>query len=46
MRSIFDDVHDEFRRSFASWVAKEIAPDYMLWEEAGIEPREIFTSAG
>lgn len=46
MRSIFDDVHDEFRRSFASWVAKEIAPDYMLWEEAGIAPREIFTSAG
>jgi alkylation response protein AidB-like acyl-CoA dehydrogenase len=46
MRSIFDDVHDEFRRSFASWVAKEIVPDYMLWEEAGIAPREIFTSAG
>ena len=46
MRAIFDDVHDEFRRSFNSWVAKEIAPDYMLWEEAGIAPREIFTSAG
>ena len=46
MRAIFDDVHDEFRRSFASWVAKEIAPDYMLWEEAGIAPREMFTSAG
>ena len=46
MRAIFDDVHDEFRRSFASWVAKEITPDYMLWEEAGIAPREIFTSAG
>lgn len=46
MRAIFDDVHDEFRRSFASWVAKEIAPDYILWEEAGIAPREIFTSAG
>lgn len=46
MRAIFEDVHDEFRRSFASWVAKEIAPDYVLWEEAGIAPREIFTSAG
>lgn len=46
MRAIFDDVHDEFRRSFASWVAKEIAPDYTLWEEAGIAPREMFTSAG
>ena len=46
MRAIFGDVHDEFRRSFSSWVAKEIAPDYMLWEEAGIAPREIFTSAG
>ncbi|MDA3029238.1 MAG: acyl-CoA dehydrogenase family protein [Actinomycetota bacterium] len=46
MRSIFDDVHDEFRRSFSSWVAKEIVPDYMEWERAGIAPREIFASAG
>jgi alkylation response protein AidB-like acyl-CoA dehydrogenase len=46
MRSIFDDVHDEFRRSFSSWVAKEIVPNYMEWERVGISPREIYTSAG
>lgn len=46
MRNIFDDVHDEFRRSFSSWVAKEIVPNYMEWEHAGISPREIYTSAG
>ena len=46
MRNIFDDVHDEFRRSFSSWVAKEIVPNYMEWERAGISPREIYTSAG
>ncbi len=46
MRSIFDDVHDEFRRSFSSWVAKVIVPNYMEWERAGISPREIYASAG
>ena len=46
MRTIFDDVHDDFRRSFASWVSKEMSPSYLEWERAGIAPREIFTSAG
>ncbi len=46
MRTIFDDVHDDFRRSFASWVAKEMSPSYLEWEREGIAPREIFTSAG
>ncbi|MDA2960400.1 MAG: acyl-CoA dehydrogenase family protein [Actinomycetota bacterium] len=46
MRALFDDTHDAFRDSFSSWVAKEIAPQYMEWERAGIAPREIYTSAG
>jgi alkylation response protein AidB-like acyl-CoA dehydrogenase len=46
MRAIFDDDHEEFRRSFSSWVAKEIVPGYMDWEREGIAPREIFASAG
>lgn len=46
MRALFDDTHDAFRDSFSSWVAKEIVPQYMDWERAGIAPREIFTSAG
>jgi alkylation response protein AidB-like acyl-CoA dehydrogenase len=46
MRDIFDDVHDAFRESFRSWVDKEVSPHYLEWEEAGIAPRELFTSAG
>ena len=40
------DVLDMFRESFASFVAKELAPDYLEWEAAGIAPREIFAAAG
>ncbi len=29
-----------------AWIAKEITPHFLLWEEAGIVPREIFASAG
>ncbi|HSJ91069.1 MAG TPA: acyl-CoA dehydrogenase family protein [Ilumatobacter sp.] len=46
MRAIFDDEHEAFRESFRSWIAKEVAPHYLEWEEAGISPREMFTSAG
>ncbi|MFP5489180.1 MAG: acyl-CoA dehydrogenase family protein [Acidimicrobiia bacterium] len=46
MRAIFDDEHEAFRESFRSWLAKEVTPHYLEWEEAGIAPRELFTSAG
>lgn len=46
MRAIFDDDHQAFRESFRSWVAKEVTPHYLEWEEAGIAPRELFASAG
>jgi alkylation response protein AidB-like acyl-CoA dehydrogenase len=46
MRSIFADEHQAIRESFASFVAKELIPDYEAWEAAGIAPREIFTKAG
>ena len=46
MRAIFDDEHQAFRESFRSWIAKEVAPDYLDWEKAGIAPREMFASAG
>jgi alkylation response protein AidB-like acyl-CoA dehydrogenase len=45
-RNLFDIEHDEFRASFRSFVAKELSPDYLQWEQAGIGPREVFTSAG
>lgn len=46
MRAIFDDEHEAFRESFRSWLAKEVTPHYLEWEDAGIAPRELFTSAG
>ena len=46
MRAIFDETHEAFRDSFASFIAKEMSPHYMEWEAAGIAPGEIFASAG
>ncbi|MGH1502326.1 MAG: acyl-CoA dehydrogenase family protein [Acidimicrobiales bacterium] len=46
MRTLHDDVHDAFRESFASWVDKEVVPQYLEWEDAGIAPRSFYTDAG
>ncbi len=46
MRSLFNDDHQAFRESFASFIAKEMTPHYLEWEQAGIAPRELFKAAG
>ena len=46
MRALFDDIHEEFRASFAAFVAKELVPEYLEWEKAGIAPRSIYAEAG
>jgi alkylation response protein AidB-like acyl-CoA dehydrogenase len=46
MRAIFDDEHEAFRESFAAFIAKEMTPHYLEWEEAGLAPRELFAVAG
>ena len=46
MRSLFNDDHQAFRDSFASFIAKEMTPHYLEWEAAGIAPRELFAAAG
>ncbi len=46
MRTLFEPEHEAFRESFATFVAKEITPDYLQWEVNGIAPREIFAKAG
>jgi alkylation response protein AidB-like acyl-CoA dehydrogenase len=46
MRALFEDIHEEFRASFAGFVAKELVPDYLEWEKAGIAPRSIYAEAG
>lgn len=45
-RTLFDDDHEEFRSSVRSFIAKELTPHYLEWEQAGIAPRGIFASAG
>ncbi|MAT05339.1 MAG: acyl-CoA dehydrogenase [Acidimicrobiaceae bacterium] len=46
MRALFDDEHEAFRESFTTWIDAEVVPEYMEWEEAGIAPRSMYTSAG
>ena len=45
-RTLFDDVHEQFRASFRTFVAKEITPHYLEWEAEGLAPRELFAAAG
>jgi long-chain-acyl-CoA dehydrogenase len=45
-REIFDEQHDALRASFRSWLEKEVVPNYLDWERAGLTPRELFLDAG
>jgi alkylation response protein AidB-like acyl-CoA dehydrogenase len=45
-RSLYDDDHLAFGESFRSFIAKEMTPDYLLWEEEGIAPRQLYAKAG
>jgi alkylation response protein AidB-like acyl-CoA dehydrogenase len=45
-RKHFDDDHTAFGESFRAYAEKELVPHFMEWEQAGISPREIFTTAG
>jgi len=45
-RTIFDDVHQQFRSTFRSWINNEIVPNHEQWENDGITPRELWLNAG
>jgi alkylation response protein AidB-like acyl-CoA dehydrogenase len=45
-RHLFEEGHELFRRSFRTFVGKEMVPHNDEWEQAGVMPREIFQSAG
>jgi alkylation response protein AidB-like acyl-CoA dehydrogenase len=48
-RALFEDVHDDFRASFHTFLEREVigeAGRYGEWERAGIVPREVFAKAG
>ncbi len=45
-RTLFDETHDLFRKSFGTFVDKEIAPHHQDWERAGIVDKAMFHKAG
>jgi alkylation response protein AidB-like acyl-CoA dehydrogenase len=48
-RTLFEDVHEDFRASFQTFLEREVLGDegrYGEWERAGIVPREVFALAG
>jgi alkylation response protein AidB-like acyl-CoA dehydrogenase len=48
-RILFDDVHEDFRESFRTFLQREVIGEegrYGEWERAGIVPRETFAQAG
>jgi alkylation response protein AidB-like acyl-CoA dehydrogenase len=48
-RSLFEDLHEDFRASFRTFLEREVQGDegrYGQWEREGIVPREVFSSAG
>jgi alkylation response protein AidB-like acyl-CoA dehydrogenase len=48
-RNLYDDVHEDFRASFKTFLEREVLGEtgrYGEWERAGIVPREVFALAG
>src|SRR5580658_10122293 len=48
-RNLFDDVHEDFRASFRTFLQREVIGEdgrYGEWEREGIVPREVFALAG
>jgi alkylation response protein AidB-like acyl-CoA dehydrogenase len=48
-RTLFEDVHEDFRASFRTFLEREVVGEdgrYGEWERAGIVPRDVFARAG
>lgn len=45
-RTVFDEEHELFRRSFNAFIDREIAPHYESWEKQGHATREVWRKAG
>ncbi len=48
-RALYDDVHEDFRASFRTFLEREVLGEegrYGDWERQGIVPREVFALAG
>jgi alkylation response protein AidB-like acyl-CoA dehydrogenase len=45
-RALYEDLHEDFRASFRTFLEREVIPHYMDWEREGIVPRELYAAAG
>src|SRR5258708_4425057 len=48
-RALFEDLHEDFRASFRTFLEREVVGEdgrYGEWEREGIIPREVFARAG
>jgi alkylation response protein AidB-like acyl-CoA dehydrogenase len=45
-RRHYDEDHLAFGDAVRTFIAKQMQPDYLAWEAAGLAPRELFTAAG
>jgi alkylation response protein AidB-like acyl-CoA dehydrogenase len=45
-RKHYDSDHLAFADAVRTFIDKEMQPDYLKWESAGLAPRELFTAAG
>ena len=45
-RALFEDLHEDFRASFRTFLEREVVPHYVGWEREGIVPRELYAAAG
>ena len=44
-RPIFDDEHEDYRESFRSFLAAEVAPNFEQWDKDGFVSRDLFRKA-
>ncbi|MEO6500580.1 MAG: acyl-CoA dehydrogenase family protein, partial [Jatrophihabitantaceae bacterium] len=45
-RKHYDEDHLAFGDAVRTFIAKQMQPDYLTWEAAGLAPRELFQTAG
>ncbi|MVA96566.1 acyl-CoA dehydrogenase [Nitratireductor sp. CAU 1489] len=45
-RTLYDDVHEQFRDTVVRFIQSEVLAHYEAWEDAGRTPREIWKRAG
>ena len=45
-RTLYSEEHELFRKSFRTFLEREVVPHQMRWLEAGIVDREVWRKAG